>query len=404
MAALTETPRTASAIITAHAPAGLPDDAWTLTCQSPDDTVVLPGSGLPVRLQTLDDDRFHDAIELLTTADIDSDEPAPDWAGPGPDWMQPDNDDPPADDGADSDGLPDEYAALEQEAFEAETPAPRFEKPPAASQDAPGTNPATTSESLANVLGDDESDDVAPAAGPADISLALTSPCTTPASTVHVTIPNPAEPAADSDGAATASGGESLADVLANEGDDTDDAPATAQAERVHRPRKSPDAQPAAPIPAPAVPAPNTAEPDQTPSGPAVLLLGPITITGASGRVDSNRKSVASELLAFLALNPGSDHHAVDAVLWPASRVNKECATPSSAEPAPGSAPTPTVTNTYPASRTPPTSDTASDPTLPATGRPSSSTPAKASRRPPRTATSPFGAPSRSFAAAPSPA
>ncbi|MER6075965.1 LysM peptidoglycan-binding domain-containing protein [Streptomyces sp. NPDC001817] len=317
LAALTESPRTASAIITAHAPAGLPGETWTLTCQSPYDTVVLPGSGLPVRLQTLDDDRFHDAIELLTTADSDSDEPAPDW-------MQPDNDDRLSDDGADSDGLPDEYAALEQEALEAETPAPGFEKHPATAQDAPAANPATTGESLADVLGDDESDDVAPAAGPADISLALTSPCTTPASAVHVTIPEPDEPAADSDAPTTASGGESLADVLALDGDDTDDAPAPAQAERVYRPRKAPDAQPAAPIPAPAVPAPNTAKPDQTPSGPAVLLLGPITITGASGRVDSNRKSVASELLAFLALNPGSDHHAVDAALWPASRVNKE--------------------------------------------------------------------------------
>ncbi|MFD0509318.1 hypothetical protein ACFQ0G_53420 [Streptomyces chiangmaiensis] len=122
LAALTATPRTASAIIMAHAPAGLPDEAWTLTCQGPDDTVLLPGSGLPVRLQTLDDDCFHDAIELLTTADSDSDAPAPGW-------MRPDHDDPLADDGAGNDGLPDEYFALEQEALETETPAPRSEIP-----------------------------------------------------------------------------------------------------------------------------------------------------------------------------------------------------------------------------------------------------------------------------------
>ncbi|MDX2763957.1 AfsR/SARP family transcriptional regulator [Streptomyces europaeiscabiei] len=75
--------------------------------------------------------------------------------------------------------------------------------------------------------------------------------------------------------------------------------------------------------PAPPTDNPST-EDESTRSGPAIVLLGPLTIEGAIGRVDSNRKSVATELLAFLALHPGSDHHAVDATLWPTSRVNKE--------------------------------------------------------------------------------
>ncbi|MFI6359090.1 hypothetical protein ACIBJF_42350 [Streptomyces sp. NPDC050743] len=82
-----------------------------------------------------------------------------------------------------------------------ETPAPRAENYPATSQDASATTPAAISnESLADVLafGDDESDDGAPAASPADVSLALASSCTTPASAVHVTVPAPAEPAAGS--------------------------------------------------------------------------------------------------------------------------------------------------------------------------------------------------------------
>src|SRR5690606_14288194 len=78
LAMLTEQPRTASAVITASTAADLPDEAWTLNCQDPTALVALPHSGLLVRLQTLDDDRFHDAIELLTTADTDTDvAPAP---------------------------------------------------------------------------------------------------------------------------------------------------------------------------------------------------------------------------------------------------------------------------------------------------------------------------------------
>ncbi|MFF3909756.1 hypothetical protein ACFYZJ_28115 [Streptomyces sp. NPDC001848] len=148
---------------------------------------------MPVRLRPLDDDRFHDAIELLTTADSDSD-------APGPGWLRPDHHHPLADNGAGNDGLPHEYAALEQEALEAETPAPRSGIPPATPQDTQATTPAASaSGSLADVLAlaDDEPDEGTPAAGPADVSLALASPCTTPASAVHVTIPAPAEPAAD---------------------------------------------------------------------------------------------------------------------------------------------------------------------------------------------------------------
>ncbi|MFI5689537.1 hypothetical protein [Streptomyces sp. NPDC051636] len=97
---------------------------------------------------------------------------------------------------------------------------------------------------------------------------------------------------------------------------------------------QSPDAQPAAPIPAPAVPALDTAEPDQTPSGPAVLLLGPITIEGASGRGRLQPQERRRRTPGLLALNPGSDHRAVDAALWPASRVNKEMRGLSASDPA----------------------------------------------------------------------
>lgn len=279
LSTLTEQPRTASAVITASTAATLPDEAWTLSCQDTDALVALPHSGLLVRLQSLDDERFHDAIELLTTADTDTDvAPAPVSA----DGLE-------EGEGQGVDGLPDEYAILEEEALDDlissddKTPAAQPGGPVITLIKGPGTG-----ESLADVLadGNDDADDPAetPLGGPTDVPSALTNPCSVPKSAVHVSIPAPPEPAAD-DHRADERPGESLADVL------------TRQA---------------------------TTDGDPAHSGPSIALLGPVTIEGANGRVDSNRKSVATELLAFLALHPGSDHHAVDSALWPASRVNKE--------------------------------------------------------------------------------
>ncbi|MCA1221402.1 AfsR/SARP family transcriptional regulator [Streptomyces sp. 8L] len=60
-----------------------------------------------------------------------------------------------------------------------------------------------------------------------------------------------------------------------------------------------------------------------TREAPAILVLGPVTIEGATGRIDSNRRSAGTELTAYLALHPGVDHHAVDDALWPGRLVNK---------------------------------------------------------------------------------
>ncbi|MFB7260672.1 hypothetical protein ACFCXH_00685 [Streptomyces nojiriensis] len=63
---------------------------------------------------------------------------------------------------------------------------------------------------------------------------------------------------------------------------------------------------------------------DTEATAPAVLLLGRVVIEGAAGRIDSNRQSAAVELVSYLALNPGSDHHAIDDALWPGRLVNKQ--------------------------------------------------------------------------------
>ncbi|MFC7830910.1 hypothetical protein [Streptomyces sp. NPDC057375] len=304
LATLTAQPRTASAVISAATLADPPDEVWTLPCHDPSELVALPNSGLLVRLQTLDDDRFRDAIELLTTADTDTDVPAAPFNA---DLTK-------ADDGG-LDGLPDEYASLEQEDLQAlANPKPKSPAP-AAPASALNKEPGTR-ESLADVLDADKQDTgtaVEAPTGSANGPLALTPPCAVTISAVHASIPPPAEPEADDNTAGKATT-ESLADVLAS-GTASDDVPTSSEAS-TPQPRAASPATPLISTP--------LAEDGPTPSGPAVLLLGPLTIEGATGRVDSNRKSVATELLAFLALHPGSDHHAVDSALWPASRVNKE--------------------------------------------------------------------------------
>ncbi|MFF9870118.1 LysM peptidoglycan-binding domain-containing protein [Streptomyces sp. NPDC013953] len=336
---LTEEPRAAGAVITASAPAELPATAWNLECQGPDHTVALPGSNLPVKLQGLSDEHFTDAIELLTLAASDADVPAPDWthaaddqddehehdgrgrtddtassadaAGTGPDEQAEEVTD---EDQADEEGLPSEYAELEQDAAaEDDEPTPGTNgsedgtepalstgliKPQTQHENEPQGEPVS-GPSLADVLAADDEDDAAtaepkssgvkadgpaPAAGPADAALALTSPCATPAaSAVHATIPAPAPEA------------------------DTKPAPPT-------------------PLAADSAPAgqPELAAEASSDAGPAVLLLGPISIEGASGRIDSSRRSVGIELVAFLALNPGVDHHGIDDALWPGRLVNKQ--------------------------------------------------------------------------------
>ncbi|MER7109450.1 LysM peptidoglycan-binding domain-containing protein [Streptomyces sp. NPDC000229] len=314
---LTEEPRAAGAVITASAPAELPATAWTLECQGPDHTIALPGSNLPVKLQGLSDEHFADAIELLTLAASDADVPAPDWAqaaddqddehehggrgriddtassadaaGTGP------YEEAVGEDAADEEGLPSEYAELERDAAaeddeplaetdgseEGAVPAPSAHLAKRQDEDEDGRQGEPAGPSLAEVLAaDDEGDDPVPAAGPTDGALAVTSPCATSATpAVHVTIPAPA-PAAD---------GDPLTPVASDSADA----------------RQSPSLAESA-------------------GGPAVLLLGPISIEGASGRIDSSRRSAGIELVTFLALNPGVDHHSIDDALWPGRLVNKQ--------------------------------------------------------------------------------
>ncbi|MFJ3817735.1 LysM peptidoglycan-binding domain-containing protein [Streptomyces sp. NPDC090056] len=319
--ALAEEPRVAGAVITAGTPAGLPATAWTLECHGSDHPVVLPGSDLPIKLQGLSEALFTDAIELLTLAASDTDVPAADrdnspynpddedeQDGPGhgtgvagvAEPARAESEEEPDDatgPGTAEDGLPAEYAELEKtELKEDDEPQPakdraqqdvvsvpstaparhHEEDEPSSTPHAP-SGPESTSDLTPKITDGGDNASTAtpttggsgPAAGPSDVVLALAGPRA--AATTHATFPTPA--------AKTASA------------DDT-------------------------------VPAPSTQTDTET--GPDVLLLGPVDIQGATGRIDSSRRSVGTELIAFLALNPGVDHHRVDEALWPGRLVNKQ--------------------------------------------------------------------------------
>ncbi|WP_030387996.1 LysM peptidoglycan-binding domain-containing protein [Streptomyces sp. NRRL S-241] len=307
---ITAQPRVAGAVVTVSQNNDLaPEEGWTLHCAGPDETIVLPGSGLPIKLQGLTDQHFADAIELLTLSAADTDVPARD------EWLdglldadeqaeedqaerdQEDaNEDDPSEDaeeigdgeatqpeaGADEDGMPDEYADIEREQLEtahqaqADTPTDETDE----TDEAPVAPAAHAAEAPD---GDAENDTGGPTI--ADLFNPLAAPGLTPATAAPEAAPALTKPAADP-----------AAEVPV----------------------------PEAPVP---VPLPTRAADDADDTAvtaPTVLLLGRVVIEDAAGRIDSNRQSAAVELVSYLALNPGADHHAIDDALWPGRLVNKQ--------------------------------------------------------------------------------
>ncbi|WP_336054024.1 LysM peptidoglycan-binding domain-containing protein [Streptomyces sp. CA2R101] len=257
-AALEAAPRTASAVIVA-APTDvpLPDTAWTLECGGPEQSVTLPGSGLTIHIQGLDDAVYADAVELLrvaansaslppSPAPAVTDEDDEQTAGAAPDEQ------PAETPGADGAGLPAEYADEDEDADDE----PDGTEEHAAALPQPATEPDTSA---------------AVAAGPADTALVrVAQACTT--GTAHLTVPLPPE--------------------TATAAPESEDAATAVRA-----------------------------------AAPDILLLGPVSLTGATGRYDSARAAPSTELAVFLYLNTDVDHHAIDAALWPTSTVHKSMRT-----------------------------------------------------------------------------
>ncbi|MFE2270724.1 hypothetical protein ACFXB4_15955 [Streptomyces lavendulae] len=315
---ITAQPRVAGAVVTASENADLdPEEGWTLKCAGPDETIVLPGSGLPIKLQGLSDPHYADAIELLTLSASTTDVPVRDeWLDglietgeqaeedqaeedkAGVDQQDPSDDAeamtgdeaPQPEAGADEDGMPDEYADIEREELETDHQA-EAGTPNDATDEAPVQPAANTAEAP-----DDQAEHDAGGPTIADIS----DPPVAPA---------PAPPTAGPAPAAEAGA------VLMRQ--DGGPAEATDEAE---------SSTPAPlPVPAPARAADDVEDAEATyGTAPTVLLLGRVVIEGAAGRIDSNRQSAAVELVSYLALNPGADHHAIDDALWPGRLVNKQ--------------------------------------------------------------------------------
>ncbi|MFE1545774.1 LysM peptidoglycan-binding domain-containing protein [Streptomyces microflavus] len=254
---IVQEPRTAGAVITAADATSLPTSAWTLECVDADHTVVLPGSGLPIRLQGLSDEHFTDAIELLVLSSSHADVPAPDS------WSQNDT------------GLEEDEPWEEPDVLLPEEKATDQGAWAAADQSTDDEEEGLPAEYSDLDLDTEEEDEAT--ATPANPTAQSTPRVITKTKPVTPTITTESAPAEDT---ATVASDEPTAPELAPE-------------------------QPA----------------DRTPT---VLLLGPISIEGVDGRIDSNRLSAATELVAFLALNPGADHHAVDDALWPGRMVGKQ--------------------------------------------------------------------------------
>ncbi|MBT2404606.1 MULTISPECIES: LysM peptidoglycan-binding domain-containing protein [unclassified Streptomyces] len=318
---ITAQPQVAGAVVTASETADLaPEEGWTLHCAGPDETIVLPGSGLPIKLQGLTDPHFADAIELLTLSAADTDVPARDEWLDGlldaeeqaeEDQAEQDredgSEDAPSDDveeigdgeatqpeaGADEDGMPDEYADIEREeletAHQAEADTPTDETGEGAVQPAAPTSAVSDGQAEHGTTGPTLPDLFDP---PVDF------------------VPAPA--------AAALEPAPEAAPVLTKQD--------AAQAEALEAEKATPTPAPAR-VPAPA-PTRGVDDADDTEatygSAPKVLLLGRVLVEGAAGRIDSNRLNAAVELVSYLALNPGADHHAIDDALWPGRLVNKE--------------------------------------------------------------------------------
>ena len=58
-------------------------------------------------------------------------------------------------------------------------------------------------------------------------------------------------------------------------------------------------------------------------TGPRVLVLGPVEISGAVEDAPAGRRRRATELITYLALRPGASQHQLDEALWPGVRVSR---------------------------------------------------------------------------------
>ncbi|MCX4451682.1 LysM peptidoglycan-binding domain-containing protein, partial [Streptomyces sp. NBC_01789] len=280
--------RSAMAIVTSSTIAPDTDEVWCVDTDAGE--VTVPGSGVRVQLVTVTEEEYVDVLELGLTADSPTDHPGPPPAAPEPRPAAPAvsyyAEEPETQPAVPSVSYYDEEPAR----TEADTDPARVSglgegvRGPgllagfAGLEDEPGERPVGEGRSVHQ-----EPAPVAPlgqrvsgASSPGDVVPALVS-----ASKVSVRLPQPLAP--DAPPATEAK----------------DDIPAQASVDDV-----CVDAE--------------------GESSPLVCVLGPVELKGARGSVASNRRTLALELTAWLALHPGANSHQLDEVIAPSGRVTRD--------------------------------------------------------------------------------
>ncbi|MFZ3562854.1 LysM peptidoglycan-binding domain-containing protein [Streptomyces sp. BH097] len=268
---LQQEPRTATAIITSgHTPDRDAGTVWVLDTDA--DVQEVPGTNLVCRLVAFSDEEYADVIETALTSNSETDvarEPssapvtltkdAPAATAPG----EPAADAPTAA-SEQSGSLLARLADLDEDSPTSGPPGEGADHDAPAQEEAPPPAPAPTVR--------------ADATSPSRTTL----PATTPITTVSARLPTPTTPLA---------------------AQPTESGP---QAKSVPEPAAA-DAVPPTP--------PAALKPAET---PMVRVLGPVDVTGARGHIESNRRTVATELVTCLALRPdGATRHELDEVIAP---------------------------------------------------------------------------------------
>jgi nucleoid-associated protein YgaU/DNA-binding SARP family transcriptional activator len=350
---LASRPRTSIAVVTAAgADLDLPG-TWTLPAQ-PGSAVQLPGLGLSVRLQYLDDAAYDRLIQLLVTSSRTDDVPPPSWTrhtGPA------DRNGPR---GTVSMDVDTEESAL---APETSDPSLATDVPVAGAAGTASPLPSfvsltpSFSPSLASTADPAwEQEDSGSALSPA--ALGSTSPADAEWDTAFPATPYDDEDAVgdeqqegeleesafvpEDDGweALPADAFESALHEVLSEQDgalrhlpfdgEPDEAESEAESGLSPAALGEPEAQQAAAPERRIVPRPSAATstvlaalstPPDPPAAPQVQVLGPVDLVGTLGRVESNRRNALKEIAAWLVLHPGLSRQDLDDAIWPGMRT-----------------------------------------------------------------------------------
>ncbi|MFF1360996.1 hypothetical protein [Streptomyces sp. NPDC058297] len=261
---LQQEPRTATAIITSGHMLAEAAAVWVL--DTDDEVHPVPGTDLHCRLVAFSDEEYADVVESALTSNSETDL-APDEPSPTPDPLAKDNDAPAA-----ADSVP---AARESGSLFARLANLEDDSPVPHLQGACAPAAAHHEEDAAT----EAAEPSAEAAGPAVPQTDATSPS-------HIVLP-----------ATTA-----INRVNA----------------RLPEPVSPPAPVPQEPAPTSALDSPQPPAGEDAADGPLVRVLGPVNVTGARGHIDSNRRTVATELVSWLALRTdGATRHELDEVIAP---------------------------------------------------------------------------------------